>query len=110
MDAKRYCMNQIEEIKRFKWIESQKAGRDLGEEAVREWINENASKYREEYNNCLEVIAKRVKESIKSNKDLTEEICDDCLEKLTKSIIEKFTEIWTIEIAKESHDKHLEEL
>lgn len=110
MDAKTYCMNQIEEIKRFKWIESQRAGRDLGEEAVRKWINKNAKNYRDEYNKCLEDISIKVKESIKKDEELTKQICDECLEKLTKSIIEKFTEIWTTEITKDDHNKHLEEL
>jgi hypothetical protein len=29
------------EARRYKWIESQKAGRDLGEEAVRHWVREH---------------------------------------------------------------------
>ena len=110
MDPKKYCINQVELIKQFKWVESQKAGRDLGEEAVRKWISENAENYREEYKECLEEISKIIKDSIKSDKKLTENICDDCLNKLTKSIVEKFTEVWTIEVAKENHNPHLEEL
>ena len=110
MDAKKYCINQVEAIKRFKWIESQKAGRDLGEEAVRKWISENAKKYREEYKECLEEISNMIKSSIKSDKELTENICDECLDKLTKSIVEKFTEVWTMEVSKENHNPHLEEL
>ena len=30
-----------QEIQRFKWIESEKAGRDLGETAVRRWVKEH---------------------------------------------------------------------
>ncbi len=30
-----------EEAQRFKWIESEKAGRDLGETAIRRWIGEH---------------------------------------------------------------------
>jgi hypothetical protein len=30
-----------EEAKRFKWIESEKAGRDLGEAAIRRWVKEH---------------------------------------------------------------------
>jgi hypothetical protein len=30
-----------QEIQRFKWIESEKAGRDLGEDAVRRWVKEH---------------------------------------------------------------------
>ena len=29
------------EAERFKWIESEKAGRDLGEQAVRRWVREH---------------------------------------------------------------------
>ena len=29
------------EIQRYKWLESEKAGRDLGEDAVRKWVKEN---------------------------------------------------------------------
>jgi hypothetical protein len=30
-----------EEAQRFKWIESEKAGRDLGESAIRRWVREH---------------------------------------------------------------------
>jgi hypothetical protein len=33
------------EIERFKWIESEKAGRDLGEIAIREWVRRHWSGY-----------------------------------------------------------------
>jgi hypothetical protein len=37
---------QLEEIDRHKWIESQKAGRDLGEEAVFDWVRKYANDFR----------------------------------------------------------------
>ena len=37
---------QRAEIQRHKWIESEKAGRDLGEEAVRDWIHRFAASWR----------------------------------------------------------------
>jgi hypothetical protein len=37
---------QIQEIDRHKWIESQKAGRDLGEEAVYDWVRKYAADFR----------------------------------------------------------------
>ena len=44
---------QREEVLKFKWIESQKANKDLGKEVVFEWINKHAAKWREWYNtNC----------------------------------------------------------
>ncbi len=38
MDVKKYLELQTREIERHKWIESEKAGRDLGSEAVIDWI------------------------------------------------------------------------
>lgn len=38
MDLKEYLDIQTREIERHKWIESEKAGRDLGLEAVIDWI------------------------------------------------------------------------
>lgn len=43
---KRYLDKQVREINRFKWIESEKVGKDLGQEAIKEWVNLYASKYR----------------------------------------------------------------
>lgn len=39
---------QVREIEKFKWIESEKAGYDLGEQAVRQWIMKYAAKFRAE--------------------------------------------------------------
>lgn len=33
------------EAERFRWVESQKAGRDLGEEAIRRWVHEHWANY-----------------------------------------------------------------
>lgn len=38
--------NQMKEILRHKWIESEKAGHDLGPEAVSDWIYKYADKWR----------------------------------------------------------------
>ena len=46
-DLMAYNIRQIEEMKKHKWIESQKAGRDLGEEAVRDWVNRFAQAFRD---------------------------------------------------------------
>ncbi len=37
---------QVQEIDRYKWIESQKAGRDLGEDAVFDWVRKYAEDFR----------------------------------------------------------------
>jgi len=46
---------QREEINRYKWIESEKAQRDLGREAVLCWIRENAAAWRRWYEEEYEV-------------------------------------------------------
>jgi hypothetical protein len=40
---------QRAEIERHKWIESEKAGRDLGRDAVLDWITKNAAAWRNWY-------------------------------------------------------------
>ncbi len=41
-----YLALQREEILRHKWIESEKAGRDLGQDAVLDWIVNHARAFR----------------------------------------------------------------
>ena len=50
MDLKKYLENQNSEIQRHKWIESEKAGKDLGVEAVIDWIKKYADAFSEDYN------------------------------------------------------------
>jgi len=38
---------QIREILKHKWILSEKAGRDLGEEAVADWVEKDAAAFRD---------------------------------------------------------------
>lgn len=40
---------QLEEIRKHKWIESEKAHRDLGSEAVLDWIKNHAARWRAWY-------------------------------------------------------------
>lgn len=49
-EMKQFLSDQIHEIEIHKWIESEKAHRDLGEEAVKDWIIHYAKQYREEWN------------------------------------------------------------
>ena len=49
-EMKKFLSDQIHEIEIHKWIESEKAHRDLGDEAVKDWINHYAKQYREEWN------------------------------------------------------------
>ena len=44
-----YLEKQREEILRHKWIESEKAQRDLGSKAVLDWISNYAAQWRESF-------------------------------------------------------------
>ncbi len=48
MDIKEYLELQRREIDRHKWIESEKAGRDLGTDAVIDWILKYADIFSDE--------------------------------------------------------------
>jgi hypothetical protein len=45
MTYHQFIQRQIEEIKRHKWIESEKAGYDLGEVAVVQWVEQYAEPF-----------------------------------------------------------------
>jgi len=49
MHLKKYLENQIEEMKKYKWVRGQELGRDQGENAFKEWAQKYASQYRKEY-------------------------------------------------------------
>jgi hypothetical protein len=49
MDLKEYLDSQTREIERHKWIESEKAGRDLGLEAVIDWIMRYAAEFSDHF-------------------------------------------------------------
>jgi hypothetical protein len=49
MDLKEYLEEQRREIERHKWIESEKAGKDLGTEAVIDWILKYADIFSDNY-------------------------------------------------------------
>lgn len=47
---KKYNFEQIKEILKYKWIESEKANRDIGEnEAAIEWIEKYSAAFREHW-------------------------------------------------------------
>lgn len=54
MDAQQFkCFmhDQAEEIKRYKWIESEKAGKDLGNLCCLEWVDKYSATFREFWEN-----------------------------------------------------------
>jgi hypothetical protein len=40
-----YLAVEREEMLRYKWIESEKAGRDLGQQALLEWVDKHAAAF-----------------------------------------------------------------
>ncbi len=46
MTLHEFIVLQIQEIDRYKWIESQKAGYDLGDRAVYDWVERHAEAFR----------------------------------------------------------------
>ena len=54
MDLKEYLEIQGKEIERHKWIESEKAGRDLGTDAVIDWILKYADIFSDQFNKQTE--------------------------------------------------------
>ncbi len=49
MDVKEYLKLQTLEIERHKWIESEKAGKDLGMDAVIDWILKYADLFSDDF-------------------------------------------------------------
>ena len=49
IDLNEYLKVQAQEIERHKWIESEKAGRDLGMDAVVDWIMKYADRFSDQY-------------------------------------------------------------
>jgi len=47
---KEFMKAQRQEILKHKWLESEKAGRDLGQSAVMDWISKYAKLYRSWWN------------------------------------------------------------
>lgn len=46
---KQFMTDQIKEIEIHKWLESEKANRDLGEDAVKDWIKKHAKEFRKKW-------------------------------------------------------------
>ncbi len=111
MDMKSYCLKQVEEAKRYKWIQSQKAGRDLGDAAVHEWVRKFAPQFRKEYNEVYNaMVSKVIKDTIaemdKNNLQMDKEV----VEKIVSIAIRKFTDSWTLEASKEMHNPQIDNI
>jgi len=47
--TKEFIQDEIREIQKYKWIESEKAGHDTGEYSTLKWIENYACQYRKEW-------------------------------------------------------------
>jgi len=45
-EIREYAVRMADEIRRHKWIASEKAGKDLGEHAIREWREKHEEDFR----------------------------------------------------------------
>ena len=52
-DLRSYNEMQLREIERHKWIESEKEGRDLGEDAAFDWVRRYAASFRATYESIV---------------------------------------------------------
>ncbi len=59
MDIKQYLELQALEIERYKWIESEKAGKDLGMDAVIDWILKYADMFSDDFPETTSVAQNR---------------------------------------------------
>jgi len=105
MDLKKWCANQAEEAKKYKWCKGVELGTDPGEQAVIEWVNTHARAYRKEYNECLSHLCSTVFVMVKSKMPGVDEVL---LHQITDLVIEEFTKEWTKEAALEN--KHIYEI
>ena len=48
-DPKQFMKDQLHEIDKHKWIESEKAGRCLGDSVIIEWIKKYAQEFRKQW-------------------------------------------------------------
>ena len=114
MDLKTYLVHQREEMLRYKWIESQKAGHDLGEQALREWVEKYGKAYREAYvHEYKDIIEKVAADCEKELKEKLPGVSDTLWKFIFTKVIDKFTEQWTKDACKDDsaiRKRHLEEI
>jgi hypothetical protein len=112
MDMKTFMRNQIQEALQHKWNKGIRIGRDPGPEAVSEWIQQHAEKYRKEYEECVEAFVEAV--AGESEKRIHSDVCQLCdkkkVKQMSRIVVEEFTRIWFTEMAKPGHNKHIDEM
>jgi len=111
MDLKTYMTNQVRAALEYKWNKGIQMGRDPGPAAVSEWIEKYADKYRKEYDKCFEDMVEATFQAVSKRSG---EVCPSCsderLRKMSRLVVEEFTRLWFMEMAKNGHSKHVEEI
>ncbi len=51
-EFKEFLLAQKEELEKYKWIKSEKAGHDVGQAAYMEWVDLYAARFREYWENA----------------------------------------------------------
>lgn len=46
---KKFMLDEIEEMNKFKWIRSEEAARDLGQDALMDWVAKFAKEFRKDW-------------------------------------------------------------
>jgi hypothetical protein len=114
MQLKNFLLHQKEEIEKYKWIESQKAGHDLGEAAVREWVEKFAAEYRKEYESVFKELILKTEILCKNKlKEKMPTVSDEIWNYFFSEVIKCFTELWMKEMVcccDKAKKKHLEEI
>lgn len=109
--TQKYLDEATSKILEHKYLESEKAGRDLGQDACLDWIKKYAKIHRREFvdkhiSTAEELIenAEKSLEKLKENPNIPQEI-KDALEGIYKAIAESFEEIDTAKDTVEINDK-----
>jgi hypothetical protein len=114
MHFKTFLLHQKEEIEKYKWIESQKAGHDLGEAAVRQWVEKFAKEYRETYEDIFNELVKETADKCKNKlKEKLPGVSDELWNYVFAEVINNFTELWLKEMTcccDQAKKKHIEEI
>ena len=111
MDMKTLMRNQLQEALKHKWFRGVEIGRDPGEEAVSEWINTYANTYRKEYDECFAaLVTATLEKSLPRLQEAYQDCSEEILTEMAKIILEEFTKIWFLEMAKTNHNNHIEEI
>jgi hypothetical protein len=111
MDMKTLMRNQIQEALKHKWFKGVEIGRDPGQEAVGEWIDKYAVTYRKEYDECFaELLTATLEKSLPKVREMIPGCSKEALAETARIILEEFTRIWFLEMAKSNHNNHIEEI